>query len=100
MPVLFRWSQGPMISRCPSRASAMPARALSSVNDRAVLAAKMSNQQLRVADAPAELAQRLGQRHLRGPRLDRVPGQGAAVGDPQLLVRDRKSTRLNSSHIT
>ena len=43
MPVLFRWSQGPMIRRCPSRASAVPARDLSSVNDRAVLAAKMSN---------------------------------------------------------
>ena len=33
-----------MISRCPALASAVPARALSSVKDRAVLAAKMSNQ--------------------------------------------------------
>jgi hypothetical protein len=32
-----------MIRRCPALASAVPARDLSSVNDRAVLAAKMSN---------------------------------------------------------
>ena len=139
-----------MISRCPSRASSVPARARSSVNDRAVLATKMSNQppmcsagtvtcsarsstdrscqkasragwdrnsahhgqtfstagcrlggsasrcgcgsaimrdqlaeQLRVAGAPAELAQCLDHGHLGAPRLHRVPGGRAALGVPR-----------------